>query len=128
VEHPAYSQLLFWRPVPGYEPSPEAYAPAVQLIERSREFFSELQHRGLLRDDVPAAEILRDWTIVTGGITSQQLANAPHETFDQGTFTAALPGLVAMFARHYAPDPAPTASSSRSSSKLARRVHRADNR
>jgi AcrR family transcriptional regulator len=119
VAHPAYSQLLFWRPVPGYEPSPEAYAPAVQLIERSHQFFTDLQHRGLLRDDVPVAEILRDWTIVTAGITSQQLSNAPHETFDNGTFTAALPGIVTMFARYYAPV---------AQSKPTRRAHRADKR
>src|SRR3954471_5781234 len=31
VAHPAYSQLLFWRPVPGFTPTPEAYEPAVQL-------------------------------------------------------------------------------------------------
>src|SRR3954453_19915011 len=28
VEHPAYAQLLFWRPVPGFRPSEAAYAPA----------------------------------------------------------------------------------------------------
>src|SRR6266487_4526462 len=36
VEHAAYSQLLFWRPVPGFAPSPEAYQPAVRLIELAR--------------------------------------------------------------------------------------------
>src|SRR4051795_2292209 len=29
VEHPAYTQLLYWRPVPGFEPSAEAFAPAI---------------------------------------------------------------------------------------------------
>jgi hypothetical protein len=52
---------------------------------------------------VPAAQILRDWTILTAGVVSQQLANAPQESFDQGRFTAALPGLVSMFARYYQP-------------------------
>ena len=28
VEHPALAQLLFWRPVPGFEPSPAAFAPS----------------------------------------------------------------------------------------------------
>src|SRR5688572_1164471 len=31
IEHPAYTQLLFWRPVPGFTPSEEAYAPAVEI-------------------------------------------------------------------------------------------------
>jgi hypothetical protein len=49
--------------------------------------------------------IHRDWTIVTSGLVSQQLANAPGEPVATGAFTSRLPGLVAMFARHYAPPP-----------------------
>lgn len=103
VEHPEYTQLLFWRPVPGFAPSERAYAPAIRLVELSKERFTALQHRGLLRDDVPLDEIQRDWTVMTSGIVSQQLANAPDETFETGTFTRAIPRVVAMFARHYAP-------------------------
>jgi len=103
VEHPEYTQLLFWRPVPGFSPSERAYAPAIRLVELSQERFSALQRRGLLRDDVPLDEIQRDWTVLTSGIVSQQLANAPDEPFESGTFTSAIPRVVAMFARHYAP-------------------------
>ena len=102
LEHPVYTQLLFWRPVPGFNPSPEAYAPAVELVELSRERFAELQRRGLLRADVAIDDVLRDWTILTAGIVSQQLSNAPHESFERGAFTSRLPDVVAMFARHYA--------------------------
>ena len=103
VEHPEYTQLLFWRPVPGFAPSERAYAPAVRLVEMSRERFTDLQHRGLLRDDIPLDDIQRDWTILLSGITSQQLANAPDEPFETGSFTSAIPRVVAMFARQYAP-------------------------
>jgi AcrR family transcriptional regulator len=108
LEHAPYSQLLFWRPVPGFTPSPEAYQPAIRLLELSREQFAELQRRGLMRADVPAGEIQRDWTILISGVISQQLSNAPGESFEDGTFTAALPGLVSMFARYYAPSAAST--------------------
>jgi AcrR family transcriptional regulator len=101
VEHPVYSQLLFWRPVPGFTPSPEAYEPAVGLMELSRATFEELQERGWVRRDLSAAEILRDWTVVTAGITSQQLSNAPDAGFERGQFTAALPNVVAMFVNQY---------------------------
>ena len=107
LENPAYSQLLFWRPVPGFTPSAEAYAPAVQLMELSREWFADLQQRGLLRDDVDTDDLLRDWTVLMSGVVSQQLANAPGEQLDEGRFTAALPSLVAMFVRHYGPPAAP---------------------
>lgn len=109
VEHPAYSQLLFWRPVPGFSPSDRAYEPAMRLLELGRERFAELQRRGLLRSDASIDDLQRDWTILTSGVISQQLSNAPDEAFDAGTFTTAIPHVVAMFARHYAP-PSPSTS------------------
>src|SRR3954451_22602496 len=39
VEHPAYTQLLYWRPVPGFEPSADAFAPAVAMVETSQQRF-----------------------------------------------------------------------------------------
>ena len=101
VANPAYSQLLFWRPVPGFVPSQEAYAPAVELVESSQRAFTDLQEQGLLRTDIPVDQVFRDWTIVIAGITSQQLSNAPDETFEDGRFTSALPDLVEMFCRMY---------------------------
>jgi AcrR family transcriptional regulator len=102
VEHPEYTQLLFWRPVPGFTPSERAYAPAIRLLELSRERFSALQSRGLIRDDVSLDDLQRHWTIVTSGVISQQLANAPDQPFESGAFTTAIPDVVAMFAKHYA--------------------------
>ena len=112
VEHAAYSQLLFWRPVPGFAPSPEAYQPAVRLIELGRARIAALQDAGLVRADVPTGQIERDWTILVSGVVSQQLSNAPQQTFEDGRFTTALPELVAMFAGHYsARTPAPARAS-----------------
>jgi AcrR family transcriptional regulator len=112
VEHPAFTQMLFWRPVPGFAPSDEAYAPAVELIQLSRSNFATLQRRGLFRRDVDTDLVLRDWTVLTAGVVSQQLSNAPHEPFDTGRFTSALPTLVAMFCDHYGSSPVPSATPS----------------
>lgn len=101
VENPVYSQLLFWRPVPGFEPTPKAYRPAVELFDLSLEQFREMQQRGWVRQDILADTILRDWTILVAGIISQQMSNAPRESFRTGRFTTALPSLVAMFTEHY---------------------------
>jgi AcrR family transcriptional regulator len=110
--HAPYSQLLFWRPVPGFTPSPQAYEPAVRLLELAEDQFAQLQRRGLIRADLSAGQIHRDWTILISGVVSQQLSNAPQESFEEGRFTAALPGLVSMFARYYQP-PATSASRGR---------------
>lgn len=101
VEHAAYSQLLFWRPVPGFTPSPQAYQAAIELIELGRDLLKALQDAGLLRAEAPIQQIERDWTILLSGVVSQQLSNAPQQAFDEGHFTAAIPELIAMFADHY---------------------------
>src|SRR4051794_32739041 len=105
VEHPAYAQLLFWRPVPGFRPSAEAYAAAVELYQRGLDRLTAMQRAGLLRRDVDVDDVQRDWTVLIAGVVSQQLANAPDQTFDDGRFTTALPDLVAMFAAHYGNSP-----------------------
>ena len=119
VEHPAYTALLFWRPVPGFAPSAEAYAPAVELIELTRARFADLQDRGLVRADAALDDVQRDWTVLLSGVISQQLSNAPGESLAEGRFTSALPTLVAMFARHYG---AATPTSPPTSSKETRHV------
>ena len=114
VEHGAYSQLLFWRPVPGFTPTPEAYQPAVELAELARDRLKGLQDAGLLRADVPVEQVERAWTILVSGVVSQQLSNAPQQAFAEGRFTAAVPDLVSMFAGYYSPrTPAPEAPSHR---------------
>ena len=40
-------------------------------------------------------------TDILTGVVTRQLANAPHEKFDEGRFSTALGDLVTMFARHY---------------------------
>lgn len=96
-----YAQLLFWRTVPDFAPSSQAYAPAVEFQGQMRNFLVVLRDRGLLRQDADIDAALRDWTVLIGGALSQQLANAPGEDADTGRFTAAIPHLIAMFTREY---------------------------
>src|SRR3954454_19095930 len=121
MEHPAYTQLLFWRPVPGFEPSPEAFAPAVAMVETSRHRFTELQRRGFIRADASIDDVQREWVVILTGVVTRQIANAPHETFDEARFSTALGELVTMFARHYEPSsPATTAASAATSTRGSR--------
>src|SRR5215469_7007219 len=36
LEHQVSAQLLFWRPVPGFEPSADAFAPGIELVKEIR--------------------------------------------------------------------------------------------
>lgn len=101
LAHPAQAQLMCWRVVPGYEPSAEAYEPAVAVIESSRRCFDTLQERGLFRADCDTEVLLRTWTVLTIGVMTQQLTNAPEQSFDEGVFTSTLPDLVSMFLTLY---------------------------
>ena len=62
-------QLMNLRTIPGFEPSPEAYAPAVATLEKTRELF--------LRHGLTAQEDLDLYTAVVGGLVDSQHANDP---------------------------------------------------
>jgi AcrR family transcriptional regulator len=65
----ARAQLLFERPLPDFEPTSEAYAPAEKLIARLRAIFDE---HGITDPD--AIDL---WTAVVGGLVGAQNANDP---------------------------------------------------
>ncbi|HEY1444589.1 MAG TPA: TetR/AcrR family transcriptional regulator [Acidimicrobiales bacterium] len=69
VEDLARYQLLFQRSLPDFEPSPEAYAAAVSVMEQMR---ARLAGVGVTR---PAQFDM--WTALVAGLASQQTANDP---------------------------------------------------
>jgi AcrR family transcriptional regulator len=62
-------QLLFQHLLPGFVPSPQAYAPAVRALEMTRET--------LIRNGVTDPAHLDIWTAVMTGLVDQQIANDP---------------------------------------------------
>lgn len=101
LEHPVHAQLMCWRPVPGYEPSAQAYRPAVEMLAASLEMFRRAQARGLFRPELDPEMLLRTWTVLSSGVMTQQLANAPEQSFEQGLYTSTMPELVSMFLGQY---------------------------
>jgi AcrR family transcriptional regulator len=101
VEHPAYSALLFWRPVPGFLPSEQAYAPATAVTELGRAEVVRLRDTGVLPPDVDVDRAFRASVTLVAGVVSQQLANAPGEPFDRGAWTTPLPDLLDMWFVHF---------------------------
>jgi len=69
VEDPVRYQLLFQRTIPGFEPSPEAYAPAIDVLENAR--------AAMRACGITDARAFDAWTAVTGGLAAQQNANEP---------------------------------------------------
>jgi AcrR family transcriptional regulator len=69
VDHPARFSLLCQRPIPGFEPSPQAYAEATALLD---DMAAEMASHGLT--DPRAIDM---FIAMVTGLVSQQIANEP---------------------------------------------------
>ncbi len=103
MENQVLSQLLFWRTVPGFEPSPEAFAPALEGMADLKSYLQLAVDGGQLHQDAVSDDGMALFTSVTAGLLSQQLANEPQATFDNGRFVKMLPAVLEMFFQHYKP-------------------------
>jgi AcrR family transcriptional regulator len=87
VENPALAQLLYWRPVPGFEPSPPTFAPSVRDLGDLRGELVAAVRLGQLSPAADSDDVVLLWTVLISGLISQQLANQPGVPFEQGTFS-----------------------------------------
>lgn len=101
--HRGLAPLIFWRPIPGFEPSPASYAEARRLVERSRADLSAAVRAGDLALHADTDEVFRLFTSLSAGLCSQQLANEPDATYESGLFTSLTEQALHMFVQHYAP-------------------------
>jgi AcrR family transcriptional regulator len=104
MEQPGLAPLMFWRPIPGFEPSPEAFEPAETLVRRSQEDLATAVRNGELGPGGDTDEAMRLLTSVTAGICSQQLANQPGVPFEEGVFTALTDQALHMFVCYFEPE------------------------
>jgi AcrR family transcriptional regulator len=72
VANPARHQLMNLRTIPGFEPSPESYAPAVRVYELGDQIFRDLGLTDKADNDI--------WEAMIVGMVNQQLANDPGGT------------------------------------------------
>ena len=62
-------QLLFQRTIPGFEPTPDAFAPAVRALDGTR--------ARLARNGITDPRHVDMWTAWATGLVDQQLSNDP---------------------------------------------------
>lgn len=92
---PERSALMNQRPVPGFQPSDDAYTSAVQTVERL--------HRILGRVGITDPDAADVWTALFAGLASQQNANDPGGT----RWRRLLPRAVDMFLGEFVRGAAP---------------------
>ena len=83
-------QLLFQHLLPGFVPSPQAYAPAVRALELTRQMLSQSGVRDPAHWDI--------WTALMTGLVDQQIANDP----GGDRWSRLVDDVVAMFLAHCA--------------------------
>jgi len=103
VANPVLAQLLFWRPVPGYQPSAEAFAPAVQIAGLLRSALADAAARGQVHPDAATDAGLELLSIMHFGVISQHLANDPGSDWDHGRYTRRHREILPLFITAYPP-------------------------
>ena len=103
TDNPALAQLLHWRPVPGFEPSPETFTASRDDMAWLRGEFATAVRLEQLHGRADSDDAVRLFTTVLSGVISQQLANEPGLAFEQGAFSRLTDEALDMFFTHYSP-------------------------
>lgn len=100
------AQLMFWRPVPSFEPSPEVFAPSIEMVDLQRTAIAHAVATGQLGPaDLDEAVYLVSTFIV--GVLSQAMANEPDVEWGHGRFTPLFPRLMTLLPALYPPTTRP---------------------
>jgi AcrR family transcriptional regulator len=100
----AVAQLLFWRPVPSFAPSSEAFAPSVEMFALHRQALADAFAAGQLGPGADSDEAVYLVSTMVSGVLSQTFANEPEARWGQGRFTPLFPRLLALLPTLYPPD------------------------
>jgi AcrR family transcriptional regulator len=103
LAHRALGQLLFWRPVPKFEPSAEAFAPSVEMVAIQRAQLANAVARGEVGPEADSDEAIYLISTLITGVVSQAMANEPDLPWGEGRFTSSFPRLIALFRAAYPP-------------------------
>jgi AcrR family transcriptional regulator len=87
LANPALAQLLFWRPVPNFEPSAASFAPSIEMVEIQRDALNTAADLGQLGPGARAPEAVYVVSVLIAGVLTQALANEPSVPWGQGRFT-----------------------------------------
>jgi len=106
LSHPATAQLLFWRPVPSFEPTPEAMAPSFEFVRLQRRALADAAAAKQLGPGADSDEALYLTSVFVSGVLGQAMANEPGLSWGEGRFSPLLPKLLGVLAALYPPEAA----------------------
>lgn len=97
----AAAELMFWRPIPHWQPSPEAFVAAIEVVNQTGRLVADAQDAGLLRPDADVVEMNEVLGALFSGVISQQLSNEPGVDAGVGRISRHARAFAEMFAHHY---------------------------
>jgi AcrR family transcriptional regulator len=97
----AIAQLLFWRPVPSFEPSAAAFAPSREMVALQRAALADAVAAGQLAPEADSDEAVDLLSTLIAGVLSQAIANEPDLPWGEGRFTPMFPRLMTLFVAAY---------------------------
>jgi len=103
LDNRALAQLLFWRPVPSFEPSPDALDPSRTMVDLQRCCLADAAAAGQLGAGAATDEAVYLVSTFVTGVLSQALANEPDLPWGQGRFTPLFPRLMDILPALYPP-------------------------
>ena len=105
LANPSIAQLMFWRPVPGFEPTPGAMEPSVEMVQLQRRALADAVAARQLGPGADSDEALWLASVLVSGVVGQALANEPGVPWGEGRFSPLLPTLLGTLAVLYPPRP-----------------------
>ena len=101
----AVGELLFWRPVPSFHPSPEAFAVSVEMVELQRGALADAVAEGQLGPAANEESAIYLVSTMIAGVLSQAFANEPELPWGEGRFTPTFPVLMRLLPAAFPPSP-----------------------
>ena len=98
------AQLMFWRPVPSFEPSPEAFAFSIEMANLQKAAIADAIAAGQL-GPAEVDQVVHLVSVFIVGVLSQAIANEPDLEWGHGRFTPLLSQLMALLPALYPPPP-----------------------
>lgn len=114
IDNPTLAQLMFWRPIPRFEPTSDAFAPTLEIVTLLRDALTHAVGTGHLHPDAASDTALDLLATLHFGVLTQHLSNDVTSSWEGGRYTSVHPQLIAMFVAAYPPLPRRPARQSRS--------------
>jgi AcrR family transcriptional regulator len=97
------AQLMFWRPVPRFEPAADSMAPSIEMVEMQRRALADALAAQQLGPAAGSEETVYVLSVFISGVIGQALANDPDLPWGTGRFTPLLPKLINVLPALYPP-------------------------